>query len=149
MYTGNTPLFWCAGSHGSVYPCVYREHVVIGDLLIIHFGLSLCIQGTLLGRGGRYLRSRFIPVYTGNTWIQMSLLWHLSVYPCVYREHFELFELSVVFFGLSLCIQGTLKAKSKDDKVMRFIPVYTGNTPYCIHTKTTQIGLSLCIQGTR
>ena len=70
--------------------------------------------------------------------------------------------------GLSLCIQGTLISNSSHFKNGRFIPVYTGNilSKFCriivfsvypcvyrehdedsIYEKT-DVGLSLCIQGT-
>ena len=51
--------------------------------------------------------TRFIPVYTGNilTFDEFAAL--VSVYPCVYREHFIYFSFHFYSLGLSLCIQGT------------------------------------------
>ena len=69
VYTGNTLsndwIIW----GGTVYPCVYREHVFIFIPMPLLPGLSLCIQGTLItaSRSNRF--QRFIPVYTGNTLI--------------------------------------------------------------------------------
>ena len=112
---------------------------------------------------------RFIPVYTGNT--PVFSLFHLSypVYPCVYREHNVpgLFDTRVC--GLSLCIQGTPFMQPFLLHIIRFIPVYTGNTTVssgritvisvypCVYREHLVIGtvrfrlpgLSLCIQGTR
>ena len=50
----------------SVYPCVYREHMICVQYFAGWDGLSLCIQGTFVEREIRTGESRFIPVYTGN-----------------------------------------------------------------------------------
>ena len=91
------------------------------------------------------------------------------VYPCVYREHNEFNFISVVLFGLSLCIQGTLECNNGQGLTSRFIPVYTGNTLseyslfnsspvypcvyrehiFILFCNANSAGLSLCIQGTQ
>ena len=48
VYTGNTPKSPPMVISVSVYPCVYREHESIDDIMKTANGLSLCIQGTLL-----------------------------------------------------------------------------------------------------
>ena len=93
---------------------------------------------------------------------------HVSVYPCVYREHLPLENRQKEAGGLSLCIQGTQFHDRNTVKPSRFIPVYTGNTVvvllskffiavypcvYREHTSSAAVfmfsfGLSLCIQGT-
>ena len=53
--------------YAQVYPCVYREH---GRFYFSNYcfgGLSLCIQGTPDLRDTKLARTRFTPVYTGNT----------------------------------------------------------------------------------
>ena len=92
----------------------------------------------------------------------------VSVYPCVYREHADVFNCVFFLHGLSLCIQGTLIFLGWIWSVSRFIPVYTGNTLFvtipsktkavypCVYREhlkpyllpSTPSGLSLCIQGT-
>ena len=108
MYTGNTFFVYLVYLRVTVYPCVYREHTYI----VIHrstvYGLSLCIQGTLAGRGHRNIKCRFIPVYTGNTFLVEIMDVLSPVYPCVYREHSPLTCYLPNQYGLSLCIQGTL-----------------------------------------
>ena len=91
----------------AVYPCVYREHVWFLRQQMKYDGLSLCIQGTFVKCPPVFLISRFIPVYTGN--IAKFLIDRLNsaVYPCVYREHFNIDIIILVHPGLSLCIQGT------------------------------------------
>ena len=73
-----------------------------------------------------------------------------------------------IYFGLSLCIQGTQQGSRDIAAYVRFIPVYTGNTLVgcpcnvlnavypCVYREHGYIfvfecsthGLSLCIQGT-
>ena len=72
----------------SVYPCVYREHNSHEFIINYNAGLSLCIQGTPLATLFVHLYHRFIPVYTGNTVAIVFITVLISVYPCVYREHF-------------------------------------------------------------
>ena len=118
MYTGNTINFDFYSGTNAVYPCVYREH----DTALLHspfnIGLSLCIQGT----------QHVMPAENFGR----------QVYPCVYREHFHFINNVNPKVGLSLCIQGTQSAQVKIDKMIRFIPVYTGNTliiTYCFIIK--------------
>ena len=151
-----------------VYPCVYREHDALKALLTDTDGLSLCIQGTHVRTYNINLKSRFIPVYTGNTCNVFRRFCCHSVYPCVYREHFTFCNFLFYFFGLSLCIQGTLQYLIILRVNKRFIPVYTGNTLRCFYCNNARAvypcvyrehspdfvalrvitGLSLCIQGT-
>ena len=155
-------------SSGSVYPCVYREHLKWRDAKTVLPGLSLCIQGTPLALLNLRAPDRFIPVYTGNTTHKWSVWMLNAVYPCVYREHKAAEEIKIISSGLSLCIQGTHKLLHDWAFRNRFIPVYTGNTRdvqhnggrfavypcvYREHISNNYIdvlifGLSLCIQGT-
>ena len=87
VYTGNTVNNSDPHIFNSVYPCVYREHILTVGRGCVDSGLSLCIQGThpvFVSAGDK---CRFIPVYTGNTRIN-----------CFF---------SCWTLGLSLCIQGT------------------------------------------
>ena len=52
----------------------------------------------------------------------------MTVYPCVYREHYVDPLVVLLNDGLSLCIQGTPVLSAPYDCGVRFIPVYTGNT---------------------
>ena len=47
VYTGNTDSKYKSFSDNPVYPCVYREHILIMHFQQMRGGLSLCIQGTL------------------------------------------------------------------------------------------------------
>ena len=169
VYTGNTGIPWCSIIMIAVYPCVYREHICDSEFWSTVRGLSLCIQGTLEKSVRITTRSRFIPVYTGNTMVTPYGILAFPVYPCVYREHAPAFRWPRSLCGLSLCIQGTHKKHYINQGCYRFIPVYTGNTFICSldedddpvypcvyreHIDKGYIGLyicglSLCIQGTR
>ena len=52
----------------------------------------------------------------------------IAVYPCVYREHPIDRVKNGEITGLSLCIQGTRINRERFGNILRFIPVYTGNT---------------------
>ena len=146
--TGNTCFDHRTVIDRTVYPCVYREHVIDSAVLAAINGLSLCIQGTLLKHSSDQLKVRFIPVYTGNTLLLKFCPPIPAVYPCVYREHYPVILLARRFSGLSLCIQGTPFAHRGRVYRVRFIPVYTGNTPANAKPPPNVAGLSLCIQGT-
>ena len=168
VYTGNICISYRDIAIGSVYPCVYREHVCCSNFIRLCGGLSLCIQGTSCGVISQAIRPRFIPVYTGNILLNSSISFSNSVYPCVYREHGGEPGKRSGPPGLSLCIQGTFNSSANDNAKRRFIPVHTGNMIYyevcCIYSPvypcayrehvflifagSLSAGLSLCIQGT-
>ena len=87
VYTGNTSSSVSVELGVTVYPCVYREHKYSSITRARQIGLSLCIQGTPQKRFFMTDDERFIPVYTGNTFITVFIF----PFPN----------------GLSLCIQGT------------------------------------------
>ena len=168
MYTGNSNMGSVKLEHIAVYPCVYRELLYSSPQRINNNGLSLCIQGTQNGAILFAEVERFIPVYTGNSnWFWLTS-WPSAVYPCVYRELYEIDGEKYSINGLSLCIQGTLGPIRSSIWSERFIPVYTGNSRImlrtahgvpvypCVYRELTirwflgikTCGLSLCIQGT-
>ena len=128
MYTGNTDILSMSSIRSAVYPCVYREHFLslIRDNGIA--GLSLCIQGTQPHHETISSPDRFILVYTGNTATASLYHGYVPVYPCVYREHSINPNTRNTDAGLSLCIQGIRASFSFLMAIIRFIPVYTGNT---------------------
>ena len=90
-----------------MFPCVYREHVAINSSI--------------------HIANRFIPMYIGNIKFIKAGRSESTVYPCVYREHIEQNTKNKNAYGLSLCIQGTLRYHQRTTRRWRFIPVYTGN----------------------
>ena len=50
--TGNIKMTVPDEDEDSVYPCVYREHLLRNTNKTLNLGLSLCVQGTLDGNGG-------------------------------------------------------------------------------------------------
>ena len=107
VHTGNMFVItnWFYGA--AVYPCAYREHNQIHRERQNNGGLSLCIQGTWLEIVRSLIRSRFIPVHTGNINGTYNDSLSGSVYPCAYREHAHIMRFWANERGLSLCIQGT------------------------------------------
>ena len=87
VHTGNTTTRPQFNSEKSVYPCAYREHIRRIKHIVLKVGLSLCIQGTPDRHAHHSEIARFIPVHTGNTFVEIEYLEVVS--------------------GLSLCIQGT------------------------------------------
>ena len=71
----------------TVYPCAYREHKKYIMNFVFFYGLSLCIQGTLIVDKNNHGTTRFIPVHTGNMYVSGSKNDIFTVYPCAYREH--------------------------------------------------------------
>ena len=128
MYTGNSEhhLSWLLVL--AVYPCVYRELELKWVFWVSFYGLSLCIQGTPIKGITLPPKSRFIPVYTGNSNHNPAPPKCEAVYPCVYRElNHGRYQLQFDR-GLSLCIQGTHMIDLDIFVIKRFIPVYTGNS---------------------
>ena len=87
VYTGNTGMVIFALIFIAVYPCVYREHILVISIASLGCRLSLCIQGTPIDLPIIAVGMPFIPVYTGNTDNHRSPKKGFTVYPCVYREH--------------------------------------------------------------
>ena len=110
--TGNTICSVTRSAPCAVYPCVYREHFNIFCILNKIFGLSLCVQGTHLVYVVLMCQRRFIPVCTGNTHSVCKLRCPVTVYPCVYREHWQRMGCRWTMNGLSLCVQGTQSLNS-------------------------------------
>ena len=107
VYTGNSCDMHFIHQTNPVYPCVYRELDHCLKTVSEFVGLSLCIQGTLCqGRLG-FEGGRFIPVYTGNSYLSPKAANKQAVYPCVYRELANMKVGKTRGHGLSLCIQGT------------------------------------------
>ena len=134
VHTGNSisdALLFCGVP---VYPCAYRELSCWYYTYVFISGLSLCIQGTLPNPIENPIFRRFIPVHTGNSLLAGLKEPNIAVYPCAYRE-LKWIILTLKFnIGLSLCIQGTLRACVFAHLKWRFIPVHTGNSPiitYC------------------
>ena len=108
-------------------------------------------------------------MHTGNTKFYFLIAFIDPVYPCAYREHCIKNYFNLNSRGLSLCIQGTPILHTFTWWLRRFIPVHTGNTPMptplllaapvypCAYREHIdngkfswyEVGLSLCIQGTR
>ena len=168
MCTGNIIRAQILINVSAVYPCVYREHILITHHSENNYGLSLCVQGTSVRAYPELLYLRFIPVCTGNIHSDNLPFASNAVYPCVYREHLHIVIPELERDGLSLCVQGTYNWLFAQLVYIRFIPVCTGNIIVdvaqnfqqavypCVYREHGEVlldihearGLSLCVQGT-
>ena len=132
----------------TVYPCVYREHLLIRFTPANSGGLSLCVQGTHKHSFFILFLIRFIPVCTGNTGHKTLIKIIKAVYPCVYREHSLDSETPLTLTGLSLCVQGTRLPIDIDWAVDAVYPCVYREHALASGLARTFAGLSLCVQGT-
>ena len=87
VHTGNIFIFYSSRLVNAVYPCTYREHILIMHFQQMRGGLSLYIQGTCSRWNHNRSARRFIPVHTGNIPLSDYSCLYPPVYPCTYREH--------------------------------------------------------------
>ncbi len=74
------------------------------------------------------LKSRFIPVYTGNTGSLLHRYPHVPVHPRIHGEHGIRNIRQQHQAGSSPYTRGTQYPEKPEQSLTRFIPVYTGNT---------------------
>ena len=86
------------------------------------------VRGTLFWYSHGGLKSRFIPVGTGNTEFRHHHSTHNTVHPRGYGEHDEFNKDIDAGLGSSPWVRGTHVQGSSDNVHQRFIPVGTGNT---------------------
>ena len=72
----------------TVYPCTYRELLVLVLITMKWSGISLYLQGTLRLAVRIAQLTRYIPVPTGNSKTILQNISKPTVYPCTYRELF-------------------------------------------------------------
>ena len=111
-----------------VYPCTYRELWSVRSIGWRTSGISLYLQGTPCPLDLIWAIWRYIPVPTGNSCQKDIFNLLITVYPCTYRELY-LFVYSAQFaHGISLYLQGTRELSWAMVKLLRYIPVPTGNS---------------------
>ena len=133
--TGNSSDLLAPINFLTVYPCTYRELVVVAYFRFFDAGISLYLQGTPLPATLNVKGIRYIPVPTGNSDIKISLFLYFAVYPCTYRELFLVIFVGVFSCGISLYLQGTPRHASASVIFKRYIPVPTGNSIILILVK--------------
>ena len=84
--TGNSGCGLFGKIETSVYPCTYRELLVIVAFALYGFGISLYLQGTPGSDRKEEYEIRYIPVPTGNSGGATAAENAPTVYPCTYRE---------------------------------------------------------------
>ncbi len=91
-------------------------------------GSSPWVRGTRFFQEQSLLPGRFIPVGTGNTSLVSTSVCGRTVHPRGYGEHWHIATSCDEKYGSSPWVRGTLRLRLNAHRVVRFIPVGTGNT---------------------
>ena len=91
-------------------------------------GISLYLQGTLGTTKEQAQSIRYIPVPTGNSRSTPHLKVTPTVYPCTYRELYDIDPVARITAGISLYLQGTRTLSMYSFLGYGYIPVPTGNS---------------------
>ncbi len=128
VLTGNTINSFDICHITPVYPRTYGEHIRGGQATVLRHGLSPYLRGTPCPQHAVIIKTRFIPVLTGNTRSLMFISLCIPVYPRTYGEHLVTGRELNQFCGLSPYLRGTRQCETQFGDHRRFIPVLTGNT---------------------
>ncbi len=115
-------------SQRAVYPRGYGEHYAGCWYAAYISGLSPWVRGTPAHTPHSAQLLRFIPVGTGNTAGPAGHVNGWSVYPRGYGEHAVCYLVPLRVGGLSPWVRGTPASIFEHCRLVRFIPVGTGNT---------------------
>ncbi len=121
-----------------VYPRVLGERFAWPSHDAKKRGLSPCARGTQKALAGRALKSRFIPVCSGNATPPSGGYTAQSVYPRVLGERAAVDASVICIDGLSPCARGTPSIWLSGVFIQRFIPVCSGNAKPSQSTPTNQ-----------
>ena len=130
-YAGNADPHWRGRRYPAVHPRIRGERTRARVSRSSYSGSSPHTRGTLQdGFKGTELK-RFIPAYAGNAWGSGWMLAETSVHPRIRGERRFPKSRPSPADGSSPHTRGTL---DKDDiwrELLRFIPAYAGNAPWC------------------
>ena len=131
--TGNTAFKLIVVYLATVHPRGHGEHIDGAQLVQSLIGSSPWARGTLYIVAAGFIFVRFIPVGTGNTLLDSWSWLLIPVHPRGHGEHFWLLTPSLARGGSSPWARGTHDNQFCSNSIIRFIPVGTGNTVFCIH----------------
>ena len=129
--TGNSKYHCASFLSSPVYPCTYRELILLASLISSFRGISLYLQGTRKKSLPKKWKTWYIPVPTGNSCKILRQRVFDAVYPCTYRELTAIFTICYCHIGISLYLQGTRYTSVCRSEQTRYIPVPTGNSFNC------------------
>ncbi|ABD41108.1 hypothetical protein Mhun_1368 [Methanospirillum hungatei JF-1] len=78
---------------------------------------------------------RFIPIHTGNSPHPPHTLRRYSVHPHTHGELIHHFADCLALVGSSPYTRGTREISGLDGKIIRFIPIHTGNSETAITSR--------------
>ena len=125
---GNTSVPREPGIPSTVHPRRRGEHIDGVNYSICFAGSSPQARGTLIYRGHRLQRQRFIPAGAGNTLPPCSFDNLSTVHPRRRGEHMIKVSDELLDDGSSPQARGTHSARDPDNLIERFIPAGAGNT---------------------
>ena len=127
-HAGNTDCYLHRMGAPEAHPRAYGEYDSRQQQEEAGHGSSPCIRGIPLPSSGCSSSKRLIPVHTGNTDAPPQASHCSPAHPRAYGEYFFFLSKAVRRFGSSPCIRGILLTVPDDNRVVRLIPVHTGNT---------------------
>ena len=127
-YTGNSSRGSSPRGTGSVHPRVHGELYRRGELPDPVGGSSPRTRGTPRSQELPRRCPRFIPAYTGNSFLLSVALRPSTVHPRVHGELLNLSNNNRLDYGSSPRTRGTPFTIRYDRFASRFIPAYTGNS---------------------
>ncbi len=128
MGTGNTAAITSFSVVSPVHPRGHGEHFTTSTRRVSCVGSSPWARGTHLETAHTAIKSRFIPVGTGNTLAKTAFLISSAVHPRGHGEHVSRLCICQMHHGSSPWARGTLDIRKAVESQLRFIPVGTGNT---------------------
>ncbi len=147
-YTGNTSTDRASQKCQTVHPRIHGEHTGEEKTLECICGSSPHTRGTRQSTTRCWWLGRFIPAYTGNTSGLKSPAPRRAVHPRIHGEHSDIAGITVRLAGSSPHTRGTLCAAGGAVAAGRFIPAYTGNTPFIEESLASPAGSSPHTRGT-
>ena len=111
----------------TVHPRVCGERVVAAQLALAKDGSSPRVRGTPNLHTALVCGFRFIPACAGNAYPQVNTITPMSVHPRVCGERPNGENYSLLTYGSSPRVRGTLERRQCSKNRSRFIPACAGN----------------------
>ena len=112
----------------SVHPRVCGEQPQLAESIVDIDGSSPRVRGTAALRANKFQFNRFIPACAGNSNGQTRTVCDTSVHPRVCGEQPFASSQTIMAFGSSPRVRGTVPNTSESPILMRFIPACAGNS---------------------
>ena len=128
-FAGNAAFTAIIYDHGTVHPRVCGERSDQDRCMLMCYGSSPRLRGTLSAERHRRRSSRFIPAFAGNAFRQSRWRRTHSVHPRVCGERSTAMTARNGCCGSSPRLRGTQAEANDVANLRRFIPAFAGNAP--------------------